>query len=353
MSAPPIGPLVSGPSFGGISSFVNEGPATLGSLENFTPLVPSTPDLGGTLGPMNSDLTAVEALNLTFPIAESRNLENTGFLISEDFSYHPWKMDMVENYPQKGTPFEVDLLEHVMPAIINIPVPEIKIGVAEPLIKPREDEEAEVELIRVRQTIHSLENELKRATQNLEKATVVPQPQIKTETAQPILEITKKREEQKSTAGKDKPSAEISKNRLVKDEKALAQRLQDALIAIKVAFDWVKTKGKGSVSGAEVEAQIPDEYGQVRSEVLKQDEVGDLPDGSYLFEGIDIKQIGSVSSQDQMQPKVVAAVHKNVPVRRAQENGGEPVTEEDVSKVYLFRKNPPIEQVSVKEQNPG
>ena len=381
-----MGPVMGGPSF----SIVNEGPAPMASLGRFGELSvgPSINHLGGTVGP-------IEALNATFPMT-TPNIEPQPFNI---FNEGPVPVSFLENnrpfvpedYARKASPFEANTdnqfrsiysdpgsvyeqpqnllviqpmpmfepaprtsvfeprpLEFGIPGIVELVMP--KIGIAEPLIKPEEDEETEAQLEVVRGTINSLKQDLKTATRNFEAVSVESQPQLQTETKKIILQLVEKKEEKRNTSSKEKQGIEISRNILVKDEKALARRLQDAVMAVKMAFENATRIGRKSVKGKEVKQLIPNEYSGVRSGVLIQDKKDDLPDGSYKFEEVGIDQIEETSSEEQMQSRVKQTVNNNIPVIRSENEGGEPVTTDDVEKVYLFRKSPPIEQVVVKEQ---
>lgn len=363
-----IGPIMSGPAF----SMVNEGPAPMGSFDNFSPLMPSTPDLGGTFGP-------VDVLNSTFPIFEPQPmvsifnegpaptsfLENSRPLVPADFSYVPKSMEIIANpfrpmYSDPGllsrsmievaprtSVFEPRTIEFVRPKIVEFIMPEI--GVALPLTMPEEDEETESELEKVRKAINILKNDLETTSRSLEDELVAPQLKLQSETQKKVLKFVEK-EERRNTTNENKKGPEVSKKRMIKDEKALAHRLHDAVIAVKMAFENATRMGKKFVQGREVRQHIPSEYRGVRSGVLEQDKKDDLPDGSYVFEEMEIEQIEETFSEEDMQSRVKQTVNKNIPVVRSENQVGVPVTNHDVEKVYLFRKSPPIEQIVESKQ---
>lgn len=385
ISGPAFGPVMGGPSF----SFVNEGPASIASFESFSPLMPAAPDLGGTIGP-------IEALNSTFPIAESQSvanifnegpvglsfLENTRPLGIEDFSYSPKAgidvmvnpfLEPDEKWEMGGGNLETEVrsvinltshfnnpssnvsrptplsLEWLMPGFLE-PVPqEIKIGIAQPLIEEEEETQTQLEAVREKIRILSPKADIATTTTPVMRVKPATQPQQAVETEKITYKVVEEEQKAEESAIRERNRLELTIKRLVEDEKALAKRLTDARQAVDQAYDQATKMGKPSLSGQDVEKYLPDEYYEVRSAVLKEDDQKDLPDGSYLSQAVDIRQAGEVSSKEQMQSRVEKAIFGNRPVRRSKNEQGQPVTEEEVSKVYMLgRGKPNLRNIYVK-----
>lgn len=392
------GGFVGGPSISGapFSTIVNEGPAPIGSLEGFSSLMPAPPDLGGTIGPAN----AINALNYSSIIAEPKPifnifnespvtpafLENTRpFGMADFYSFRPDRMGItvgiIKNpfldledeheiipgrYAQEVkdifAPANFVVTQPVVPmvrlksldfltsAVASLIVPDVKIGFAEPLVKLEEGQETEAELARVRQTIYSLRRELNKGTRRLEAIKTKPLTEL--QLVEKMFEVVSKREEQEENTKpqvRESQRIELRRRILVRDENALAQRLMDAVKAVQQAFEKAGKEERVAVGGKDVRAHLPAEYAEVRSGVLKEDNENPVPDGSYLFEGVDIQNIGQIHSEVEMRAKVKETVNRNTPVRRSRGDDGEPVTQAEIGKVYLFRKmTPPVRQVMMR-----
>lgn len=338
MSVPSIGPAISGPSFdpimsGPTFSMVNEGPAPMGSFENFSPLIPSTPDLGGTIGP-------IEALNSTFPIAEPKSI---GPLMPENFSYTPAMVETIKvldnpdrsMYSDPGS-FYVERpapLEWFMPEVINFPKPE-------------------EQLEQVRKTIKKLATKVIEENEVDSAIKVEPSNQLQQAVKQQkmIFRIIEEKKEE-GTAPKGKDRVETSQRKMVKDLHALAKRLSDASVAIFRAFVNVKPDrtGKKMVGGEDVEKQIPNEYSGVRGKALKEDVDDNVLDGTYVLGRAAIREIKKTNSPKEMQSEVVQVWNENYTVEKSRNGEGEEASQEQVDDTYMYVPGSPrLSQTLVK-----
>ena len=137
----------------------------------------------------------------------------------------------------------------------------------------------------------------------------------------------------------------LEKRRIVRDGKALFQRISDGLAAIKIAFGGVDKKEK---TGKDV--KIPEEYDGVRSTALRQEKVEDIPDGGYELykQGVEAR-IVDLTSPMEIARVIEEEAYKNEPVKRDDGGGEKRVGQDAVHKVFMHAsQKPPVEEVNIR-----
>lgn len=330
-----IGSIIRGPSF----SLVNEGPALIGSFENFSPLMPAAPDLGGTIGP-------IEALNSAFSVTEPKSvfLENTRLFDLEDFSYNPGvKVEIIAN------PFYEEVKQEETPSLVW--------ETPSRILRAIPDEETQVQLEQVREQIRGLSPKANMAPRVVPTVRVEPstQPQQAIQVEKILYKKIEEEKEKKKASAGEKKRVELSQRRMIKDLQVLTQRLSDARKAVEKAFNQVIKQNqntgdnKKTISGQDVEKYIPLEYAGVRGEALKEDVPDSVPDGTYVLGREAIKEIRNTDSRDEMQSKVEKVWDKNYAVERSQSDKGEVASPKQVEDSYMFvNRKPPLRQTFVR-----
>lgn len=142
----------------------------------------------------------------------------------------------------------------------------------------------------------------------------------------------------------EKDEVDIERRRIVRDGKALIQRITDGIKAVKRVF----TDPKKEVTGRDV--QIPYEYDEVRSTALKQEKAEDIPDGSYE----QYKAKAEVRIADLTSPAEIARVleeeaYENEPVKRDEGEREKRVGQTAVFKVFKYSsRKPPVEEFRIR-----